>query len=129
MRVQVSVPAYQRSAQDAAVPEKLLEAVFRALSAPLSAAVPVGDHPNLPPLLNPGQVVELMGIDRMVKVGDLPWVMPRKGPRQRVIRIPKAFVLAMIADLNAGRSIPVVEGLRRPLAGLSSRTPPCRVRA
>jgi excisionase family DNA binding protein len=118
MRVQASVPAYPRAAQDAAVPEDLLEAVVRAVTGVFAvrfreAPGPDVDdgRPDLPPLLAPQQAADLLGIsrntvDRMVDDGDLPFVPLRAGARQRMVRIPKAFVLAMLADLNAGRSIP-----------------------
>jgi excisionase family DNA binding protein len=119
MRVQTSVPAYQRAAQDATVSEDLLEAVVRAVTgvfvgqfreAPAPAAGDDG-RPDLPPLLAPQQAADLLGVsrntvERMVDDGDLPSVPLRQGARQRMVRIPKAFVLAMLAELNAGRSIP-----------------------
>jgi excisionase family DNA binding protein len=119
MRVQGSVPACPRAAHDAAVPGDLLEAVVRAVTgvlagqfrgAPSPAAGDDG-RPDLPPLLAPQQAADLLGVsrntvDRMVGDGDLPSVPLREGARQRMVRIPKAFMLAMLADLNAGRSIP-----------------------
>jgi hypothetical protein len=69
------------------------------------------DQPDLPALLSPTQVEKLTGIDRntidrMVRDGELPYIVPRKGARKRMIRIPKAFIVRMLADLNAGTSIP-----------------------
>jgi excisionase family DNA binding protein len=59
-------------------------------------------------------VAELLGlsrntVDRMVADGQLPFVVTREGARQRMVRIPKAFVLAMLKNLNAGTSIPSLQ--------------------
>lgn len=119
MRVQASVPAHPRAARGADAPGELVETVARAVAwafagqAQQAAPPAAGDdrRPDLPPLLAPQQAAGLLGVsrntvDRMVADGDLPSVPLRQGARQRMVRIPKAFVLRMMEDLNAGRSIP-----------------------
>ncbi len=92
----------------------LLQAMLRALLAEvLATQQPAVDdtRPDLPPLLKPGQVSELTGwsrntVDRMIAAGDLPSVTAREGAHQRMVQVPKAFVLRMLADLASGKSIP-----------------------
>jgi excisionase family DNA binding protein len=123
MRVQTSAHPHALAQDDAVVPGELLEAVVRAVTQaicgfrPQELAPSAGEdgRPDLPPLLAPQQAADLMGvsrntIDRMVEDGDLPSVPLRQGSRQRMVRIPKAFVLAMLADLNAGKSITSLKG-------------------
>lgn len=102
----------------AEVPPAVLEAVVRAVAAGLSprpgprmAEPATGDeHVDLPALLSPPQVEALTGIsrqtvDRMVRDGELPSIELRRGRRQRMVRVPKRFVLELLAELNAGTSI------------------------
>jgi hypothetical protein len=102
--------------KDVVMTSELLEAAMRAAfgAALAQQAVrpePVADdRPDLPELLSPVQVEKLTGIDRntvdrMVADGELPHAVLRKGARKRMVRVPKAFVLRMLADLNAGTSI------------------------
>jgi hypothetical protein len=118
MRVQASVPAYGQVLQ-AAIPEDVLETISRALAEAFRGkpgglrAEPQAlqdDRPDLPALLAPQQVGDLWGIsrntvDRMADDGELPAIVLREGSRQRMVRIPKAFVLKVLADLNAGARI------------------------
>jgi excisionase family DNA binding protein len=119
MRVQANVPGHAQAGEDAVVPEALLEAVVRAVTRAIygyrpQLSAPSADEdgrPDLPPLLAPQQAADLFGIsrntiDRMAEDGELPSVSLREGTRQRMVRIPKAFVLAMLSDLNRGMSIP-----------------------
>jgi len=118
MRVQTSVQPHA-VAQDEALLEAVVRAVTQAICGfrPQEPAPSAGQdgRPDLPPLLAPQQAADLMGVsrntvDRMVEDGDLPSVPLRQGSRQRMVRIPKAFVLAMLADLNAGQSITSLKG-------------------
>ena len=119
MRVQTtSVPAYGRALQDA-VTEDLLETIIRAVTEAVmgqpgrSRQEPQAsgdDRPDLPVLLAPQVVADLMSIsrntvDRLVEDGELPSIVLRQGNRQRMVRIPKAFVLKLIKDLNKGTRI------------------------
>lgn len=122
MRVQTSLPAHGRGLQ-AAVPEELLETIIRAVTEAVvgqparPAEVPQvleDDRPDLPPLLAPQQVADLLGvsrntIDRMVGDDELPSIVLREGTRQRMVRVPKSFVLRLLADLNAGARISLRE--------------------
>jgi excisionase family DNA binding protein len=118
MRVQTSVPAYGRTLQDA-VPGDLLETIIRAVTEAVAGQqrrlreepeAPEDDRPDLPALLAPQQVADLMGIsrntvDRLVEDGELPGIVIREGSRQRMVRVPKAFVLKLLRDLNKGARI------------------------
>jgi len=119
MRVQPSLPAYGRPLQEAAVPEDLLETIIRAVTEAVvgppsrfreDSQAQVNDRPDLPALLAPQQVADLLGIsrntvDRMVEDGELPGIVLREGSRQRMVRVPKIFVLQLITDLNKGARI------------------------
>jgi excisionase family DNA binding protein len=119
MRVHPSVPAYGRAVQDAAVPEDLLETIIRAVTEAVVGQPSrfreepqafEDDRPDLPALLAPQQVADLMGIsrntvDRLVEDGELPGIVIREGSRQRMVRVPKAFVLKLLTDLNRGGRI------------------------
>jgi excisionase family DNA binding protein len=95
----------------------VLEAAVRVVAAALSQHQPTPAPPaagerdgQLPPLLSPGQAGKLFGVsrqtvDRMVDDGELPSVVLREGGRQRMVRIPKLFVLSLLADLNKGRRV------------------------
>jgi len=117
MRVQTSVPAYGRALQDT-VPEELLGTIIRIVTEALAQQGRLRDtqefivdsRPDLPALLAPQQVANLMGIsrntvDRMAEDGDLPALVLREGNRQRMVRVPKAFVLKLLEDLNNGARI------------------------
>jgi excisionase family DNA binding protein len=109
------------SAGDATVQQTVLEAAFRVLAETMQprAAIQVpgagGDgEDDLPPLLAPGQVATLIGVsrntvDRMVADGELPSVVLRRGARQQMVRIPKAFVLQLLRDLNGGARVSLRE--------------------
>jgi excisionase family DNA binding protein len=102
-----------------AVPEDLLETIIRAVTEAVvgrqgqlreEPRAPGDDRPDLPALLAPQQVADLMGIsrntvDRMVEDGELPGIVLREGNRQRMVRVPKAFVLKLIRDLNKGARV------------------------
>lgn len=105
--------------QEAAfTPEALLETAIRALTqafytqrSPQAPGARDGDaRPDLPPLLAPRQAADLLGVsrntvDRMIQDGELPSIVLREGTRQRMVRVPKGFVLQMIRDLEAGARI------------------------
>jgi excisionase family DNA binding protein len=108
-------------AGDAAVQQAVLHAAFRVLAETMqprqAVQVPAagGDgRDDLPPLLAPGQVAKLIGVsrntvDRMVADGELPSVVLRRGARQQMVRIPKAFVLQLLRDLNSGARVSLRE--------------------
>lgn len=116
---------------DETVPPPLLEAVVRAVATALVPRQPPqaadghsdsGD--DLPPLLSPLQTATLMGVsrqtvDRMVDSGELPSIVLRKGSRQRMVRIPKAFVLTLLKDLNAGSAVTLKDYTARWLASVA----------
>jgi len=116
---------------DETVPPPLLEAVVRAVATALvprqlpQAADGHGDSgDDLPPLLSPLQTATLMGVsrqtvDRMVDSGELPSIVLRKGSRQRMVRIPKAFVLTLLKDLNAGSAVTLKDYTARWLASVA----------
>lgn len=120
MRVQASLPPHAQAQADVAVlPEELLEAAIRAVTQAFygprpQPTVPAtrrdGGRPDLPPLLAPQQAADLIGvsrntIDRMVDDGELPSIVLREGTRQRMVRVPKSFVLQMLSDLESGAHI------------------------
>jgi excisionase family DNA binding protein len=118
MRVKASVPSRALAEENPAVPEALVEAVIRGVTQAFYGHLPRQSgpaeaedcRPDLPALLAPRQVADLLGIsrntvDRMAEDGELPSVVMREGSRQRMIRIPKAFVLQMLRDLNKGARI------------------------
>ena len=119
---------------DETVPPPLLEAVVRAVATalvprqPQRAADGHGDTgEDLPPLLSPLQAATLMGVsrqtvDRMVDAGELPSIVLRKGSRQRMVRIPKAFVLTLLKDLNAGAAVTLKDYTTRWLASVTQAT-------
>ncbi len=127
MQNQANLPALPP--EDAA-PPALLEAVVRAVAAALAPRQIVqaprgGDREDLPPLLSPPQAGKLLGvsrqtIDRMVGAGELPSIVLREGTRQRMVRIPKAFVLQLLSDLNAGAGISLKEYTARWLASVAA---------
>ncbi len=116
------------------VPPAVLEAVVRAVAAALSLRqlVPVpraqaDDGEGLPPLLSPVQAGKLIGvsrqtIDRMVADGELPSVVLREGTRQRMVRIPKAFMLQLLRDLNAGAQVSLKDYTARWLASVPAQS-------
>jgi excisionase family DNA binding protein len=136
MRVQSSVPGYGRTLQGNTVPEDLLEAIIRAVTEAFvgqpgrhreESRVQEDDRPDLPALLAPQQVADLMGIsrntvDRMVDDGELPGIVLREGSRQRMVRVPKAFVLQLLRDLNGGARISLREYADRWRATVASQT-------
>ena len=136
MRIQPSVPAYGRAVQDA-VPEDLLEVIIRAVTEAVMAqpgrlreAPPAfeDDRPDLPALLAPQQVADLMGIsrntvDRLVEDGELPGIVIREGSRQRMVRVPKAFVLKLLRDLNKGARISLRDYTARWQAEVAGQAP------
>jgi hypothetical protein len=103
MRVKASVPSRALAEENPAVPEALVEAVIRGVTQAFYGHLPRQSgpaeaedcRPDLPALLAPRQVAD----------GKLPSVVMREGSRQRMIRIPKAFVLQMLRDLNKGARI------------------------
>jgi excisionase family DNA binding protein len=111
-----------------AVPPALLEAVGRAMMATLAPRQPAQaprdrgeDGEDLPPLLSPQQAAGLMGvsrqtIDRMTADGELPSIVLREGSRQRMVRIPSAFMVMLLRDLNAGVQITLKDYTTRWLA-------------
>jgi excisionase family DNA binding protein len=115
------------------VPPAVLEAVVRAVAAALSPRqlVPVPREPeddgqDLPPLLSPVQAGRLIGvsrqtIDRMVADKELPSIVLREGTRQRMVRIPKAFVLQLLRDLNAGMQVSLKDYTARWLASAAGQ--------
>lgn len=106
-----------------ALPPGMLDAVVRTVLTVMAAqqptaSTPADDRPDLPALLSPAQTAEVLGVDRntvdrMVKDEDLPSIVLREGAKQKMVRIPKAFVLRMLATLNAGVSIPDVKRYSR----------------
>jgi excisionase family DNA binding protein len=44
-------------------------------------------------------------VDRMIADAELPSVVLRRGARQQMVRVPKAFVVQLLADLSAGARI------------------------
>jgi excisionase family DNA binding protein len=137
MRVQSSVPGYGRTLQGSTVPEDLLETIIRAVTEAVVGQPsrlreeprPLeDDRPDLPALLAPQQVADLMGIsrntvDRMVEDGELPGIVLREGNRQRMVRVPKGFVLQLIRDLNKGAQISLREYADKWRATVASQTP------
>jgi excisionase family DNA binding protein len=135
MHVQPGVPAHPQAREDGVVPEVLLEAVIRAVtqvfcgqqrSRQAPPAAQDGVRPDLPALLAPQQAADLMGvsrntIDRMVQDGDLPSVVLREGTRQRMVRVPKSFVLQLLSDLGAGARISLREYAERWPASLTAQ--------
>lgn len=117
---------------DDTVPPPLLEAVVRAVATALVPRQPPrppdghgGEGEDLPPLLSPLQAAKLMGVsrqtvDRMVAAGELPSIVLREGGRQRMVRIPKAFVLDLLRDLNAGSAIMLKDYTARWLATVAA---------
>lgn len=103
------------------VPEALLETVIRAVTqalcgqrTPETPAAGDGSRPDLPALLAPQQAAGLLGVsrntvDRMVEDGELPSLVLREGSRQRMVRIPKSFVLQLLRDLDKGARISLRE--------------------
>jgi excisionase family DNA binding protein len=118
------------------VHEDLLEAIIRAVTEAFvgqpgrlreQPKALEDDRPDLPALLAPQQVADLMGIsrntvDRMVDDGELPGIVLREGSRQRMIRVPKAFVLQLLRDLNGGERISLREYADRWRATVASQT-------
>ena len=116
------------------VPPAVLEAVVRAVAVALSPRqlVPAPRGPEdegggLPPLLSPQQAAKLIGvsrqtIDRMVADGELPSVVLREGTRQRMVRIPKAFMLQLLSDLNAGVRVSLRDYTARWLAAVPGQS-------
>lgn len=136
MRVQASVPSRAQVPEGSAVPEALLEAVIRGVTqalyghGPQQAATAEAEdsRPDLPPLLAPQQVADLLGVsrntvDRMAEDGELPSVVLREGSRQRMIRVPKAFVLQMLRDLNKGARISLKDYAARWSASVVGQVP------
>jgi excisionase family DNA binding protein len=110
----------------------LLQAMLRALLAEVQATRQPSeqddDRADLPPLLSPIQVGKLMGVsrntvDRMVEDGELPSVVLREGSRQRMVRVPKAFVLQMLRDLNKGARITLKDYAARWSASVAEQVP------
>jgi excisionase family DNA binding protein len=136
MRVQSSVPGYGRTLQGSTVPEDLLETIIRAVTEAVVGQPgrlreeprPLeDDRPDLPALLAPQQVADLLGIsrntvDRMVEDGELPGIVLREGNRQRMVRVPKGFVLQLIRDLNKGAQISLREYADKWRATVASQT-------
>ena len=116
---------------DDTVPPPLLEAVVRAVATALVPRQPpqaadghCDSGEDLPPLLSPLQAATLIGVsrqtvDRMVDAGELPSIVLRKGSRQRMVRIPKAFVLTLMKDLNAGSAVTLKDYTARWLASVT----------
>ena len=136
MRAHSSVPGYGRTLQGATVHEELIEAIVRAVTEAFAsrpgrlreASLALeDDRPDLPALLAPQQVADLFGtsrntVDRMVEDGELPCIVLRAGNRQRMVRVPKAFVLQLLRDLNGGARISLRDYADRWRATVASQT-------
>jgi excisionase family DNA binding protein len=92
------------------LPPDALQAVIRAVAQAFGVPRPPAEQDaadDLPPLLGPGQAAKLLGVsrntmDRMIADGQVPSVVLREGPRQRMVRVPKAFIVGLLKDLNSG---------------------------
>jgi len=61
-------------------------------------------------LLNIDQAAELLQVSRMTVIrlvdeGQLPAIVMRRGKVQKIRRIPRAYIQALIADATAGRHV------------------------
>jgi hypothetical protein len=73
-------------------------------------------------------------IDRMVADRELPSIVLREGARQRVVKIPRAFLEQLLGDLTAGVQVSLKDYTARWLASVAARAgdpvpPPGRVPA
>jgi excisionase family DNA binding protein len=101
---------------DAADPASAIEAAMRLLTAALIAAradsVEHSDSVAVAPLLDVAETARLLKVSRMtvVRLIDerrIPAVIVRRGGSQKIRRIPRAFILRLLADANAGAQVDV----------------------
>jgi excisionase family DNA binding protein len=128
------------------VSPEVFEAAVRAVAAALSPrrtlvspAVQDGGGEDRPPLLSPPEAGKMLGvsrntIDRMVADRELPSIVLREGARQRVVKIPRAFLEQLLGDLTAGVQVSLKDYTARWLASVAARAgdpvpPPGRVPA
>jgi excisionase family DNA binding protein len=91
----------------------VLDAITQALAGALAAmAVATGQATAADDsqLLNIDQAAELLQVSRMTVIrlvdeGQLPAIVIRRGKVQKIRRIPRAYIQALIADATAGRHI------------------------
>ena len=118
MHDQANPSANARPADSVVLVPGVLEAVIRALTSALATSdaqlARSTDPASDKPLLDVEETAELLGVSRMTIArmadeGRLPSVVVRRGPVQKIRRIPRAFVDRMVADACAGAQVDMEE--------------------